>query len=97
MIKVEAFAEGIIRRIHQISAYIATLYYLEIVFLMFGILFLYGKAAAIITGGLLALVLTYHVIQLFSGTGCTADCSSASSTSTRPLPRGTSSTAPSRV
>lgn len=52
-------------RIHQVSAYIATLYYLEIVFLMFGLLFLYGKAAAIIAGGLLALILTYHVIQLF--------------------------------
>jgi hypothetical protein len=52
-------------RIHQISAYIVTLYYLEIVFLMFGLLFLYGKAVSILTGVVLTLLLTYHIIQLF--------------------------------
>ena len=51
-------------RIHQISAYIATLYYLEIVFLMFGLLFLYGKAVSIAAGVALTLLLTYHIIQL---------------------------------
>ncbi len=53
------------KRIHQISAYIVTLYYLEIVFLMFGLIFLYGKAASITAGILLTLLLTYHIIQLF--------------------------------
>ena len=65
MERVQAITEGIRGRIHQISAYIATLYYLEIVFLMFGLLFLYGKAVSIIAGLLLTLVLTYHIIQLF--------------------------------
>ncbi|HNW26907.1 MAG TPA: hypothetical protein PKN50_00405 [Spirochaetota bacterium] len=65
MEKVRGVIKGVRTRIHQISAYIATLYYLEIVFLMFGLLFLYGKAVSIIAGILLTLALTYHVIQLF--------------------------------
>jgi len=65
MERVHAITEGIRTRAPQISAYLATLYYLEIIFLMFGLLFLYGKAASIITGALLTLALTYHVIQLF--------------------------------
>jgi hypothetical protein len=62
---VQTFVSFIRSRISQISAYIATLYYLEIVFLMFGLLFLYGRAAAIIAGTVLTLLLTYHIIQLF--------------------------------
>ncbi len=65
MERAQAFSAFIRNRIHQVSAYIATLYYLEIVFLMFGLLFLYGRAAAIIVGLLLTLLLTYHIIQLF--------------------------------
>ncbi len=65
MERVHAVTGGIRARIHQVSAYIATLYYLEIVFLMFGLLFLYGRAVSIVAGILLTLALTYHVIQLF--------------------------------
>jgi hypothetical protein len=65
MERYQAFAAFIRNRIHQISAYIATLYYMEIVFLMFGLLFLYGRAVSIIVGLLLTLLLTYHIIQLF--------------------------------
>lgn len=60
-----ALISEIRNRIHQISAYIGTLYYLEIIFLMFGILFLYGKAVSIAAGLILTLLLTYHIIQLF--------------------------------
>ena len=52
-------------RIHQLAAYMATLYYLEIISLMFGLLFLYGKAVSIIAGAVLSLALAYHIIQLY--------------------------------
>ena len=52
-------------RIHQLAAYMATLYYLEIISLMFGLLFLYGKAVSIIAGVVLSLLLAYHIIQLY--------------------------------
>ena len=56
-------------RIHQLTAYMATLYYLEIISLMFGLLFLYGKAASIIAGVILSLLLAYHIIQLYLKNG----------------------------
>jgi hypothetical protein len=52
-------------RLHQLTAYMATLYYLEIISLMFGLLFLYGKAVSIIVGTVLSLLLAYHIIQLY--------------------------------
>ena len=52
-------------RAHQYSAYITTLYFVEILYLMFGLLFFYGMAVSIITGIVLALFLAYHIIQLF--------------------------------
>jgi len=52
-------------RIHQLAAYLVTLYYLEIISLMFGLLFLYGKAVSIIAGAFLSLLLAYHIIQLY--------------------------------
>jgi hypothetical protein len=52
-------------RISRVSAYMATLYYLEIISLMFGLLFLYGKAASIIAGTALTLFLTFHIIRLY--------------------------------
>ncbi len=52
-------------RISRVSAYMATLYYLEIISLMFGLLFLYGKAVSIIAGAALTLFLTCHIIQLY--------------------------------
>ncbi|MBP7736853.1 MAG: hypothetical protein KA369_12830 [Spirochaetes bacterium] len=67
MASAQAFASLIRGRINRISAYIVTLYYLEIVFLMFGLLFLYGKGVAIAAGVILSLLLTYHIIQLFFG------------------------------
>jgi len=53
------------RRVHQYTAYLMTLYYFEIIYVMIGLLFLYGKAASIITGLVLSLLLAYHIIQIF--------------------------------
>lgn len=65
-----SFVKPLLRnRIHQITAYMSTLYYLEIISLMFGILFLYGKTASIIAGVVLSLLLTYHIIQLYLKNG----------------------------
>lgn len=54
-------------RAGKVSAYMATLYYLEIIALMFGLLFLYGKAVSIMAGSALTLLLTYHIIRLYLG------------------------------
>jgi hypothetical protein len=57
------------KRIHQYTAYVMTLYYFEIIYLMFKILFLYGKAAAVLTGSALSLALAYHIIRIFFKSG----------------------------
>jgi hypothetical protein len=54
-------------RSNRVAAYQATLYYMEIIALMFALLFLYGKLASIIAGIVLSAALTYHVIQLYFG------------------------------
>jgi hypothetical protein len=60
-----AIRAGIMKRIHQLTAYVATLYFFEIIFLMFGLLFLYGPVPSITTGAILSLLLAYHIIQLY--------------------------------
>ena len=47
--------------------YVLTLYYLEIIFLMFGLLFLYGRTAAVAAGAVLSLLWTYHIIRFHFG------------------------------
>jgi hypothetical protein len=59
-----AFRAGIMKRVHLLTAYAAVLYYFEIIFLMFGLLFLYGKIVSITAGAILSLLLAYHIIQL---------------------------------
>lgn len=54
-------------RANRIAAYAATLYYLEVIALMFGLLFLYGKTVAIMVGAALTLLLTCHIIRLYLG------------------------------
>jgi len=62
MISINSLIRG---RMHQVTAYLVTLYYLEIIFLMFSLLFLYGKLAAIGAGMLLTILLAYHIIQIY--------------------------------
>ena len=62
---VETFASRAITRIHQYTAYVSTLYFFEILYLMIALLFLYGKTWSIITGTILSLLLAYHIIQIY--------------------------------
>jgi len=57
--------EGIIPRLNIIAAYTATLYYFEILLLMPGVLALFGKTAAVLTGFTLTALLSVHIIMLF--------------------------------
>lgn len=54
-------------RAGRAAAYMATLYYLEIISLMFGLMFLYGKAVSLIAGVILTLFLTVHIMRLYLG------------------------------
>jgi len=60
-----AIRAWIISRINVLAAYAAVFYFLEIIFLMFGLLFLYGKAVSLSAGAVLSPLLAYHVIQLY--------------------------------
>lgn len=44
--------------------YLGTFYYVEIIYLMIFLNFLYGKIIAVITGLLLSVLLTFHIIGL---------------------------------
>ncbi len=46
------------------AAYVAVLYYVDIIAVMFSLLFIYGKPFAVITGVILSLALTAHIIGL---------------------------------
>ncbi|MBN2077348.1 MAG: hypothetical protein JW838_00185 [Spirochaetes bacterium] len=51
----------------RLIPYALTLYYLEIISLMFALLFLYGRAAAIISGAALSLLWAYHIVRFHYG------------------------------
>jgi len=53
-------------KVNSFVPYLATFYYVEIIYLMIFINFLYGKFFAVTAGLLLALFLTFHVIRLFN-------------------------------
>jgi hypothetical protein len=53
-------------RAGSIMPYIATLYYVEIIYLMFVLNFLLGKALAVTSGLTLAVLLSFQVVALFS-------------------------------
>jgi hypothetical protein len=57
--------KNIIKRADSAVPYIATLYYIEILYLMFFFNFLYGKYVSVVTGIFLSFMLTLHVIKLF--------------------------------
>jgi len=52
-------------KVNSFIPYLATFYYVEIIYLMIFINLLYGKIFAITAGLLLSLLLTFHVIRLF--------------------------------
>lgn len=51
----------------RLVPYALTLYYFEIIFLMFGLLFLYGRAAAIAAGAVLSILWAWHIIRFYYG------------------------------
>ncbi len=53
-------------RIKSFVPYLATFYYVEIIYLMIFMNFLYGKIVAAGTGIFLSLFLTFHVLRLFN-------------------------------
>ena len=53
-------------RAGSIMPYIATLYYVEIIYLMFVLNFLLGKAVAVTSGLALAILLSFQIVALFS-------------------------------
>ena len=53
-------------KVDSFVPYLATFYYIEIIYLMIFLNFLYGKIYAVTAGILLSLFLTFHVIRLFN-------------------------------
>lgn len=53
-------------KVNSFVPYLATFYYIEIIYLMIFLNFLYGKIFAVSTGLLLTFLLTFHVIRLFN-------------------------------
>ncbi|HOO73555.1 MAG TPA: hypothetical protein PK926_17480 [Spirochaetota bacterium] len=51
----------------SITAFAATLYFFEIINIMFLLVLLFGKVVSVIVGILLSIMLTFHVILLNSG------------------------------
>ncbi len=53
------------QKVSSFVPYLSTFYYVEIIYLMIFINFLYGKIFAIAAGSVLTVFLTFHVIRLF--------------------------------
>ena len=62
MIKTDYFRD----RADRFIPYVATLYYIEIIYMMFVLNFMFGKAVAVISGILLAVLLSVQVVALFN-------------------------------
>ena len=58
--------ENLIKRADSAVPYVATLYYIEILYFMFFLNFLYGKTFSVVAGITLSFILTLHVIKLFN-------------------------------
>jgi len=61
----EKFLPGCEEKAPSFLPYFSTLYFVEILYFMVMILFIYGKTAALISGFISAAFLTFHVIGLF--------------------------------
>ncbi|PKL16085.1 MAG: hypothetical protein CVV49_18120 [Spirochaetae bacterium HGW-Spirochaetae-5] len=53
-------------KVNSFVPYFATFYYIEIIYLMIFLNFLYGKVYAVAAGLLLAFFLTFHIFRLFN-------------------------------
>jgi hypothetical protein len=57
------------KRLPEIIAYADVLYYFEIMYLMVGMLFLYGKLVALAAGATLAVLLSVMIMMVYFRTG----------------------------
>ena len=55
-----------IEKSHSLLPYIATFYYVEIIYLMIFLNFIYGKTLAVSIGIFLTALLTFHIFSLFN-------------------------------
>jgi len=53
-------------KVNAFVPYLATFYYIEIIYLMIFLNFLYGKVYAVTTGIILSFFLTFHIFRLFN-------------------------------
>ena len=53
------------KNINQVTAYLTTLYFVEIIYIMFVLFIFVNKYIAIITGLILAVLLTMHILLLY--------------------------------
>ncbi len=67
MTRVQTTGSTVQGRPGRLIPYILTLYYVEIIFIMFGLLFIYGRAVSIATGSLLSIFWAYHIIRFHFG------------------------------
>jgi len=51
----------------KIIQYLLPLYYIEIIYLISLVNFLFGKTAAIITGGIVTILFTIHIVKIIAG------------------------------
>jgi hypothetical protein len=56
-------------RAHALTAFIAVLYYFEIIYIMISLAFLFGRTIAVLAGVLMSLLLTWHILMLYSRKG----------------------------
>ncbi|MCU0846729.1 MAG: hypothetical protein MUD12_02440 [Spirochaetes bacterium] len=53
------------KRINLVTAYFSTLYFCEIIFMMFGLLLVYGKTISVIAGFTLSTLLAVQIVMVF--------------------------------
>jgi len=53
-------------KVNSFVPYLATFYYLEIIYLMIFLNILYGKISAVTSGMILTFLLTFHIFRLFN-------------------------------
>jgi len=63
--KILSVLSGYTVKAPRFLSYYSTLYYIEIIYFMFMLLIIYGRAAAVITGLIFTGLFTIHIIRLF--------------------------------
>lgn len=59
--------KSINKQIYQYTAYFNILYFIEIIYLMFLLLVIYGKLVSVITGAVLSVLLCFQIVNIYYG------------------------------